>query len=210
VYKFTTLQGVPKVTEIDRAASASLPAATRKFTYDSNGYMASQTDWNGNLTSYVNDVHGQPTSITEAVGKAQARTTTATYLSNYHLPSQIVTPGLTFSFTYDTNGELLTKKLADTTTTTVPYSTAGQTRTWTCTWSNFLLASIQTPRTDVKGLRQAGAAISSLAGTDRTQTRWTELTQPEGTAAGLAGSNSMLRGRCQRRLCLLLRPRRRL
>jgi len=44
---------------------------------------------------YVNDVHGQPTTINEAAGTPQAPTTTITYLSNYHLPSQIVTPGLT-------------------------------------------------------------------------------------------------------------------
>ena len=36
-----------------------------------------------------------------------------------------------------------------TTTTTVPYSTKGQIRTWTYTWSNFLLASSKGPRTDV-------------------------------------------------------------
>ena len=109
-YKFTTLQGIPKVTKIDRTASATLFVATRKFTYDSNGYTASQTDWNGNVTSYVNDVHGQVTSMTEAAGKPQARTTTGAYLSNYHLPSQIVTPGLTYNFTYDTNGEFADQK----------------------------------------------------------------------------------------------------
>jgi hypothetical protein len=93
LYKFTTLQGVPKVTEIDRQATSTTSAATQTFTYDSNGYTASVTNWNGNQTTYVNDVHGQPTTINEAVGTPQARTTTITYLSNYHLPSQIVTPG---------------------------------------------------------------------------------------------------------------------
>ena len=152
VYKFTTLQGVPKITEIDRVATATTTAAARKITYDSNGYMASQTDWNGNLTTYVNDVHGQPTSVVEASGTAQARTTTITYHPTFHLLAKIVQPGLTTSFTYDTNGELLTKIQADTTTSTVPYSTSGQTRTWTYTWSNFLPASVKTPRTDVNGV----------------------------------------------------------
>jgi RHS repeat-associated protein len=146
VYKFTTLQGVPKVAEVDRLASGTTTAATRKYTYDSNGFTASQTDWNGNLTSYVNDAHGQPTTINEAVGTPQARSTTITYHATFHLPLKIVTPGLITSYTYDANGQVLTKILADTTTT------SGQTRTWTYTWSNFLLASVQTPRTDVKGL----------------------------------------------------------
>ena len=177
-YKFTTLQGVPKVTEIDRTASPTLPAATRKFTYDTNGYTASQTDWNGIVTNYVNDVHGQPTSITEAVGTGLARTSTATYLSNYHLPSQIVTPGLTFNFNYDTNGELLTRKLTDTTTTTTPYSTSGQARTWTYTWSNFLLASVQTPRTDVAGVtKYTYDSTGALTGTTNALGQTTQITQ---------------------------------
>jgi YD repeat-containing protein len=146
-YKFTTLQGIPKVTQISRAATANTAAATELFTYDSNGYTASQTDWNGNQTTYVNDVHGDPTTINEAVGTAVARTTTITYDAPafVHLPEQIVTPGLTANFTYDGSGELLTRTLIDITTTTVPYSTSGQTRTWTNTWSNFLLASTKTP-----------------------------------------------------------------
>jgi RHS repeat-associated protein len=152
LYKFTTLQNVPKVTEIDRLASSTTGPATRKFTYDNNGYTASTTDWNGNLLTYVNDIHGQPTTIDEAVGTAQARVTNVTYLSNYHLPSQIVTPGLTTSFVYDTSGNLLTKTLTDTTATVVPYSTNGTSRTWAYTWSNFLLASMKGPRTDVSEL----------------------------------------------------------
>jgi RHS repeat-associated protein len=144
-YSFTVLQAVPKIMEIDRLATATTAAATRTFTYDSNGYLASATDWNGHLTTYVNDSRGEPTTINEAVGTAQARTTTITYLSNYHLPSQIVTPGLTTNFTYDSSGDLLTKALVDTTATTTPYSTSGQSRAWTYTWSNSLLASSKSP-----------------------------------------------------------------
>ena len=57
----------------------------------------------------------------------------------------MTTPGITTSFTYDSNGEVLTKTLTDTTTNSVPYSTAGQARTWTNTWSNSLPASATTP-----------------------------------------------------------------
>ena len=178
VWKFTTLQGVPKMTEVDRLASASLPAAVRKFTYDSNGYLASQTDWNGNLTSYVNDARGRATTINEAVGTPQARTTTISYHATFHLPLRIVTPGLTTSFTYDASGQMLTQTLTDTTTTTVPYSTAGQTRTWTYTWSNFLRTSVQTPRTDVKGLTAFTYDSSgALTGITNAQGHMTRVTQ---------------------------------
>jgi len=151
VYTFTTLQGVPKVTQINRQATATTAAATAIFTYDANGYLASESDWNGNITTFVNDVHGQPTSIIEAVGTSQARTTTTTYLSNYHLPSQILGPGLIIKFTYDASGDLLTKAQTDN-TTNGPYQTNGQSRTWTYTWSNFLLSSALGPRTDVSEL----------------------------------------------------------
>ena len=152
VYKFTPLQNIPKVTEIDQPATADSPAGVIKYTYDSNGYNASITELNGAVTNFVNDAHGQPTSITEASGTAQARTTSISYHPVFHLRSKIVQPGLTTTYTYDSNGQLLTKTLADTTTTTTPYSTAGQTRTWTYTWSNFLLASEQKPRTDMNAV----------------------------------------------------------
>jgi RHS repeat-associated protein len=153
-YKFTVQQNLPKVTEIDRAATSTTAAATKTLTYDSNGYTATETDWNGDSTHYTNDAKGQPTSITEAYGTAVARTTGITYHATFHVPTQIVTDGLQTGFTYSGTGDLLTKTLTDTTTTSVPYSTSGQARTWTYTWSNHLLASVQLPRTDVTAKTQ--------------------------------------------------------
>jgi len=149
LYEFTVLQGVPKVTKIVRV-SLSGPWTTRTFTYDANGYEASSTDWNGNVTTFVNDVHGQPLSITQAAGTPLARTTTITYLSNFHLPVQIVAPGLTTKFTYDSNGNVLTSTETDTTTQTASYSTNGESRTWIYTYGPFgELLSADGPRTDV-------------------------------------------------------------
>jgi len=152
VYKFTTLQGIPKVTEIDRIATATTSAAKETSSYDANGYLASQTDWNGNLTTYTNDALGRPTAITEASGTALARTTTESYFGGLNLPTQIIAPLVTSTFTYDTSGNLLTKTLTDATTTTVPYATKGQSRTWTYTWANGLLTSVRNPRTDATSL----------------------------------------------------------
>jgi RHS repeat-associated protein len=134
-YRFSTLQGIPKVIEIDRAVTSSTAVAKRTISYDANGYLATATDWNGNLTQYTNDSHGQPTTIIEASGTSAARTTTVTYNANFHLPDEIVIPGLTTDLTYDTTGNLLTKTLIDTTTTSAPYSTNGQTRSQHYTWS---------------------------------------------------------------------------
>ena len=147
VYKFTTLQGVPKVTEIDRIATSTVPAATETYTYDSNGYVNSITDWKGNVTEYVNNTHGLPTSITEASGTGVARTTTITYDATFiHLPDQIVQPRLTTSFTYDGSGNVLTRTETDTS----GGITNGQTRTWTYTYdSKGHVLTATGPRTDV-------------------------------------------------------------
>ena len=157
-YSFSTLQNVPKVSGISRAATSNTAAATRSFTYDSNGFLASATDFNGNQTTYVNDAHGDPTTINEAVGSGAARTTTITYDTTFvHEPASIATTGLTTAFTYQTGtGNVLTRTDTDTTTTSTPYSTNGQTRVWTYTYSNFLLTSVQNPRTDVTATTSYG------------------------------------------------------
>ncbi len=148
-YSVTTLQGVPKVTQISRGTTSTTAAAVELATYDSNGYIASRADWNGNQTVYVNDARGEPTSITAAAGTPQARTMAITYDTMFHLPVKIVEPGITTDLVYDASGNLLTRTLTDTTTTTVPYATAGTKRAWTFTWANSLLASVKGPRTDV-------------------------------------------------------------
>jgi RHS repeat-associated protein len=132
--------------EIDRRATATTAAAKQLFTYDANGYPASRTDWNGNLTTYVNDARGLPTKTTEAAGTPQQRVTTIAWNPKFRLPDKIVAPGLTTTFTYDADGNLLTRTETDTTTHKTPYSTNGESRTWTFTWANFLPASLTDPR----------------------------------------------------------------
>jgi RHS repeat-associated protein len=150
VYKFTVLQGVPKVTEIDRLATASVPAAIMTQTYDGNGYLAGNTDWNTNLTTVSNDYRGLPLTNNEAVGTVLVRTTTNVWHQTFHVPLQTAGPRKITAFTYDTNGNMLTRTETDTSTGTVPYSTSGQTRTWSNTYDNLGHVLTATgPRTDV-------------------------------------------------------------
>ena len=145
-YTIAALQSSNKAVQIVRTANGTVLGSTRSFLYDSNGYLASAKDWNGNTTTYVNDAHGDPTTIVEASGTTIARTTTIAYDPTFvHLPDTITTAGLTTGYTYDTNGNPLTKTLTDTSTQTIPYSTNGQTRTWNYTWSNFLPLTAKTP-----------------------------------------------------------------
>jgi RHS repeat-associated protein len=162
-YTLTTLQNVPKITTVSRAATGTTAAATRTVTYDANGYVATATDWNGNETSYTNNAHGLPTSITDGVGTALARTATVVYDATFvHLPDSVASPGVTRGYTYDASGNTKTVTLTDTTTTSSPYATSGQIRTWTNTWSNFLLASTKTPNgyTTSLGYDASGALVS--------------------------------------------------
>ena len=162
-YTFTMLQGVPKVSSIARTANGAVAAASMAFTYDSNGYMASKTDWNGVTTSYTNDAHGQPTTIVEGVGTKAERTTNITYHATYRVPTKIVTAGLTTDMTYDPNtGSLLTTTQTDTTSQTAPYSTNGTKRVWTNTWSNGLLSTVTDPKNNVTGYAYDGGALSSI------------------------------------------------
>jgi len=163
-YTFTTLQGVPKMSGISRAATSTTAAASESFGYDTNGYTNSVTDWNGNQTTYVNNAHGQPTTINEAVGSAVARTTTIVYDTTFvHLPATITAPQLTTTFGYDSSGNVHTKTETDTGTQTVPYSTNGTARTWTNTYTaTGQLQTVTGPRTDLTQETQFGYTGGTL------------------------------------------------
>jgi hypothetical protein len=112
-YKFTTSKNMQKVNEIDRAANSPVASASRYFTYDTNGYLATATDWDGNSTHWTNNSHGLPTSITEGYGSGIARTTSVTYDSTWvHKPYTVTKTNVTIDDRYDAStGNLLTKTL---------------------------------------------------------------------------------------------------
>lgn len=139
-YAFALLQNIPKVTSISRASTATTAVATRSFTYDANGYLASSTDWNGYLTSFVNDSRGDPTSEVEASGTSAARTTTTVWDAVWHEPDSVATAGITTSYTYDSFGNVATRR----------DNSPGLARTWSYVWTNANLTSISGPRTDIK------------------------------------------------------------
>ena len=150
VFHFTTINGVKKVTLVEGQATAHCAAADQEVGYDSNGFVNRRVDWNGNETTYVKNARGLETSRSEAVGTPEARTITTTWHATYRRPTQIVEPGRTTDFVYDGDGNLTGRTVTDTTTHTQPYSTAGETRTWTYTYNaTGQLLTIDGPRTDV-------------------------------------------------------------
>ena len=109
-YAFTTQFGMVKPTAL---TGVPYPAAGgAAFTYDANGFVASRTDFDGNLTTFAHDSRGDEISRTEAAGTPLARTVKTTWLPNFHLPSRIAEPGRTTTFDHDAKGNLLKKTVA--------------------------------------------------------------------------------------------------
>jgi RHS repeat-associated protein len=141
--------------------TCSEPAAT---SYDAAGWVASRTDYNGNLTCYANDpVRGLElvrvegfapgstcpsnlASYTPASGTVQRKIST-TWSSTYRLPTLITEFNRTTAYSYDGYGNVLTKTITDTTVT------PNVSRTWTYTYYNSgLYGQVETlkgPRTDL-------------------------------------------------------------
>ncbi len=143
----TTQLGFTNVAGVIRMGSYSQQCATcggySNKTYDIAGNIASQTDFNGNQTTYVYDTtRNLETSRTEAAGTSNARTITTQWHPIFRSPALITEPGKTTGYTYDTNGNQLTKTITDTAT--------GVSRTWTYTYNNYgQVLTIDGPRTDV-------------------------------------------------------------
>ena len=77
------------------------------FTYDTNGFIASRTDWDYNVTTYTHDARGDETSRTLGSNNSSiAHTISTTWLSTFHLPKQITDGNRTFSYAYDPHGNL--------------------------------------------------------------------------------------------------------
>ena len=112
-------------------------------TFDAYGNFDSKTDFEGIETRYTHDTaRTLETSRTEAFGTARARTISTTWHSTFRLPTQIDEPGKRTTFTHDSNGNVLTKTVLDTSTS--------ESRTWTYTYNSFgQVLTANGPRTDV-------------------------------------------------------------
>lgn len=126
----------------------------KNYYYNSNGLVSQTTDWNNVTTKYQYDSLGQETSRTEGYASSTPRTITTQWNSTYHLPTSISTyssssasgtPLRTTTFTYDSNGNQLTKTITDPATST--------SRTWTHTYNSYgQVLTEDGPRTDVSDI----------------------------------------------------------
>ncbi|MCU7883960.1 MAG: hypothetical protein KZQ82_07130 [Candidatus Thiodiazotropha sp. (ex Lucinoma annulata)] len=110
-YHFEVNQGAMKVSHIegDRCTTCS-NGGTKAYTYDSNGFVSSKTDWNNNVTTYTRDAQGRELSQTEASGTPEARTITTTWDTVLNKPLVITEPEQITEYTYDASGRILNQQ----------------------------------------------------------------------------------------------------
>ncbi|WP_231879551.1 RHS repeat-associated core domain-containing protein [Methylomonas koyamae] len=158
-YTFQNVLNVWKLTGLSQPGAAGGGTTTQTRSYDANGNLASQTDFNGNLSCYAYDLsrnletvrlEGLPpgsscsanlAGYTPAAGST-VRKIVSQWHANYRLPTQIDEAGRRTTFSYDAGGNLLRKTVTDTATQ--------QSRTWTYTYNSLgQILSQDGPRTDV-------------------------------------------------------------
>lgn len=136
-YTFGELSSVRRdyqLTSIASDATASTPATTTTLGYAGGTFLANSTDAEGRQVITARDSRGRPTSIVEASATPDQRTTTITWHPVFNVPETISTERVTEARSYDAQGRLVSLTMTDTTGHTVPYSTNGQSRTYTYSW----------------------------------------------------------------------------
>lgn len=109
-YSYEITFGVPKTSTVSGSqCGTGCSGEGQAQTYDANGFLASRTDFEGNLTTFINNTRGLQESRTEAVGTPEERTITTEWHPDFRLPTKITEPGKETVFTYDTNGRLLSR-----------------------------------------------------------------------------------------------------
>ncbi|MGP0060686.1 MAG: DUF6531 domain-containing protein, partial [Beijerinckiaceae bacterium] len=142
-YNATVLPSL--MNQIEGVPSAHCLGANTTYQYDNNSNVIQVTDGEGRVTTYTRESRGLPTSITRGYGTPSAATTTIAWNPTWRVPNEIVEPGRTTDYVWNTAGQLTSITQTDTTSQTVPYPTNGQTRTWTYGYTGLNLASVTGP-----------------------------------------------------------------
>lgn len=133
-HEFQKVFETPRPTKVtEPCTSGCVNGGMAEYTYDANGFVGSQTDFNGNRTAYSRDVRGLERSRTEASGTPIARTISTEYDPQWRVPVRITEPTSSGSrvttFTLDSRGNVKTKTVTvgtESRTWTYDYNAAGQ------------------------------------------------------------------------------------
>jgi YD repeat-containing protein len=154
-YSFAPKLNVIKLFSISQPGPTGTSTVTMSNSYDANGNVSLRTDFKGVQTSYTYDLtRNLELTRVEAVGTSVARTITTAWHSKWRLPVLIAEPKRITTFSYDDNGNLLSKSVQATTDLT---GTAGANATkvgapliWVHTYNALgQVLTTRGPRTDV-------------------------------------------------------------
>lgn len=149
-YTFQVFEGKLQPTEVSGAATSSCVAANMAYTYDSNGYRLTKTDWKGNITETIRNGRGlieeERTGLSYSAGPGstlvdspESQKEVTTWDLTWALPTQKIF--YTYAsgnyvayrqedFVYDAQNRLDLKTVTDLTSFTTPYTTNGNTQVW--------------------------------------------------------------------------------
>ncbi|MBT9512814.1 MAG: hypothetical protein IV104_10755 [Acidovorax sp.] len=115
IYSFLTKNGEATLVSSNRPRTDTYQRVSTR-SMNSAGLLNVETDFLGTSTAYQWDTTRRlPVTVTEAVGKAEARTAQVDWHPQWRLPVKVTEQGLVVSYTYDILGNPLTQTIADTT-----------------------------------------------------------------------------------------------
>jgi YD repeat-containing protein len=132
--------------------TGSRPVVWRRFEYDANSNIVDMWDFDDTRTNYTYDLQRNlETRRIEAYGTSAARTVSTQWHPVLRLPIAIAAPGRKTTFSYDANGNLLSRTVQATSDTTGASGfgavAAGTPRTWTFTYNSVgQVLTSQSPR----------------------------------------------------------------
>jgi RHS repeat-associated protein len=175
-YSFSRVQGqINRLVAVDGIATSNCAASNTAYAYNANGFRSLATDAEGRITSWTRNSKGQPITTIDGFGTPQARTVLTSWHPSLPLPTQVAAPGVNTTFAYNVLGQATSVTATDTTTTTLPYATAGQSRT-----TAFTYASLTQPLPPPVGptgpvLPEINLPLVNTDGNGGTTTGWTSV-----------------------------------
>ncbi|WP_051303419.1 DUF6531 domain-containing protein [Psychromonas aquimarina] len=112
VYHYKDIAGAKRLDTVEGVASASCLAANQNYEYYDDGQLKSKTDWKGIKTTFEYNDRGLEKQRTEAAGTKDERVITTTWHDKFNLPETVTVGSQVTTYSYDTNGQLLSKKLS--------------------------------------------------------------------------------------------------
>jgi len=111
IYRYRTGSGIKRLAIVEGVATENCLAANKEYRYDDNGLVTYKSNWQEHPTIYqYNDKH-QEISRTEVVDTSQRRTITTQWHETFNLPVQVTEPTRIITYSYDSEGRLLSKTI---------------------------------------------------------------------------------------------------